>query len=159
MFTDIVGSTALIEAIGDAAWEDLRRWHDESLRHRFDEHGGDELDHAGDGFFVAFPDADAAFRCAVDIQRDLAENRHGHGFAPQVRIGLHAAEATSSGGTFSGRGVHAAARIAALALGGDILASAETVDASTHPFVVSDRRSVKLKGISRDVVVATVDWR
>jgi class 3 adenylate cyclase len=159
MFTDIVGSTALIEAIGDEAWEEVRRWHDESLRHCFKEHGGEELDHAGDGFFVAFPDAESAIRCAVETQRLLAANRRGHGFAPQVRIGLHAAEATSSGGTFSGQGVHAAARIGAQAQGGEIVVSADTLAASNHPVAVSDRRSLKLKGIARAVEVASVDWR
>ena len=58
LFTDIVGSTALIEVIGDEAWNDLRRWHNEALRSSFDDHEGEEIDHAGDGFFVAFPDAE-----------------------------------------------------------------------------------------------------
>jgi class 3 adenylate cyclase len=107
MFTDIVGSTALLEAIGDEAWEGLRRWHDESLRHCFGEHGGEELDHAGDGFFVAFPDPRAAVDCAAQVQRRLAEHRREHGFAPQIRIGVHAAEATRSAAVFVGRGVHA----------------------------------------------------
>lgn len=54
MFTDIVKSTTLVEAIGDDAWEDLLRWHDVTLRSLFAGHGGEEIDHAGDGFFVAF---------------------------------------------------------------------------------------------------------
>jgi class 3 adenylate cyclase len=56
LFTDIVGSTALLEAIGNEAWQDLIRWHDRTLRALFAEHGGEEVDHTGDGFFVAFPD-------------------------------------------------------------------------------------------------------
>ena len=50
MFTDIVGSTALLEAIGDVAWHDLLAWHDAALRDVFNEHGGEEVDHTGDGF-------------------------------------------------------------------------------------------------------------
>jgi len=158
MFTDIVGSTALIEAIGDEAWEGLLRWHDESLRHCFEEHGGEELDHAGDGFFVAFPDPNAAVDCAAQVQRRLAEHRHEHGFAPQIRIGVHATEATRSGGTFTGRGVHAAARIAALADGGEILASVDTLK-GLDGFRISEPRMVTLKGIAEPVEVVSLDWR
>src|SRR5207342_2253348 len=94
MFTDIVASTALLEAIGDEAWNDLRRWHDETLRDSVAANRGEEVDHTGDGFFVSFWDVASAVSCAREIQRRLAEHRRDHGFAPQVRIGLHAAEAT-----------------------------------------------------------------
>lgn len=50
LFTDICGSTNLLEAIGDAAWHDFVEWHDRTLRALFGEHGGEEVDHAGDGF-------------------------------------------------------------------------------------------------------------
>jgi len=158
MFTDVVGSTQLIEAIGDEAWENLLRWHDEALRRVIEEHGGDVVKHTGDGFLVVFGAADAALAAAQAIQRALAEHRREHGFAPQVRVGVHAASGLRHGRDFSGAGVHAAARIAALAGEGEILASSETLAAATHRYVVSDRRSLKLKGISRDVTVATIDW-
>jgi class 3 adenylate cyclase len=157
MFTDIAGSTSLIEAIGDEAWERLRRWHDETLRRCFSEHAGEEIDHAGDGFFVAFPEAGSAVTCAVEIQRKLAEHREEHGFAPQVRIGVHAAEATRAGGEFSGRGVHAAARIGALADGGEILASHTTIVGMN--LIASEPREVSLKGIAEPVRVVAVEWR
>jgi tetratricopeptide (TPR) repeat protein len=53
MFTDIGRSTNLVEAIGDEAWTDVVRWHDQTLRSLFARHGREEIDHAGDGFFVA----------------------------------------------------------------------------------------------------------
>ncbi len=156
MFTDIVGSTALVEAIGDQAWQDLRRWHDDALRTCFAEHAGEEVDHAGDGFFVAFESAPAAVACAIEIQRMLAEHRKGHGFAPQVRIGLHATEATRAGTGFSGLGVHAAARIGSMADGGVILASEGTLDGLD---VTSDEpREVNLKGLAEPVRVVRVPW-
>ena len=157
MFTDIVGSTSLIEVIGDDAWRSLRRWHDETLRRCFSERTGEEIDHAGDGFFVAFSDAASAVTCAVEIQRKLADHREEHGFAPQVRIGVHAAEATRVGREFSGRGVHAAARIGALADGGEILASYTTIDGME--LTVSEPRDVALKGIAEPVRVVAVEWR
>jgi class 3 adenylate cyclase len=158
LFTDVVGSTALLEAIGDESWAELRRWHDEVLRRCFADHGGEEVDHAGDGFFVAFPNANAAFRCAVEIQRKLADHRRAHGFAPNVRMGLHATEATSDRDGYSGAGVHAAARIGSLAAGGEILASEETMtrveDAAFGP-----AKAVELKGLSAPVRVVAVVWR
>lgn len=157
MFTDIVRSTNLVEALGDEAWEALLRWHDETLRSLFVAHKGEEVTATGDGFFVGFDTPDAAVGCAAAIQRTLAEHRQKHGFAPQVRIGLHAADATQVGRNFRGKGVHEAARIAALASGGEILASAETT-AGTR-FAVSEPRRVELKGISELVEVVTVDWR
>jgi adenylate cyclase len=157
MFTDIVRSTNLVEALGDEAWEALLHWHDETLRTLFAANKGDEVTATGDGFFVGFDSPDAAVGCATSIQRTLAEHRQKHGFAPQVRIGLHASDATQVGRNFRGKGVHEAARIAALASGGEILASAETV-AGTR-FAVSESRRVALKGISEPVDVVSVDWR
>jgi len=158
MFTDIVGSTALVEAIGDEAWHDLLHWHDTALRRCLAENGGEEIDHTGDGFFVAFPDAGSALRCASDIQRKLAEHRIDHGFAPRVRIGLHAAEASRVGADYEGAGIHAAARIGALAEGGEVLASLDTLE-GIEGLTVGEPREVSLKGLAKPVRVAAVDWR
>ncbi|HEV3407282.1 MAG TPA: adenylate/guanylate cyclase domain-containing protein [Gaiellaceae bacterium] len=159
LFTDIVRSTNLVEAIGDDAWGDLVRWHDQTLRGLFAAHQGEEVDHAGDGFFVAFANSSVAVECAVAIQRKLAEHRREQGFAPQVRIGIHSAEASRQGAGYKGRGVHEAARISALADGGEIVASAETVAAKKPRFPVSEPRQVNLKGIEAPVEVVSIDWR
>ncbi len=156
MFTDVVDATKLVEAIGDEAWETLVRWHDQTLRVLFGSHGGEEVDHAGDGFFVAFTTPRAALSCAVAIQRTLAEHRRAHGFAPQVRIGVHATDAAGGDGTYRGKGVHEAARIGALAGGAEIVASAATVDGD---FAVTEARAVSLKGITEPLEVVTIEWR
>ena len=156
LFSDICGSTNLIEAIGDTAWLDLVEWHDRTLRALFREHHGDEVDHAGDGFFVAFQDPAAALACAVAIQRALAEHRRSHGFAPPVRIGVHTADAIPSGGGFRGKGVHIAARVGAFAEANEILASRETAEAARVTF--TNPRTVELKGISAPVEIVSVDW-
>ena len=158
MFTDIVGSTALVEAIGDEAWHDLLHWHDEAIRRCFEVNAGEEVHRTGDGFFVAFPDAPSALACAAAIQRALAEHRRDHGFAPQVRIGLHAAEATRVAEDYEGAGVHAAARIGALADGGEVLASVETVE-GIDGVMLGASREVTLKGLAKPVQVVAVDWR
>jgi class 3 adenylate cyclase len=157
MFTDIVKSTALVEAMGDEAWENLLRWHDETLRALFAAHQGEEVVATGDGFFVGFDTPEAALACAVAIQRKLAEHRRTQGFAPQVRIGVHASQATQVAQNFRGKGVHEAARIAALAEGGEILASKETAAGSRYQ--VGESRTVALKGFAESVEVATVSWR
>jgi class 3 adenylate cyclase len=158
MFTDIVRSTTLVEAIGDDAWTDLLRWHDQTLRGLASRHAGEEVDHAGDGFFFAFSDAVQATECAVAIQRALAAHRRDHGFAPQVRIGLHTSRAVQVGGDYKGKGVHEAARIGALADGEEIVISAETL-AAVPQARAGNPRSVTLKGISEPVTVYTLAWR
>ncbi len=156
MFTDIVGSTNLVSAIGDEAWEGILRWHDETLRALFASHEGEEVVATGDGFFVGFDSPEAALACAVAIQRRLADHRRQAGFAPAVRIGIHASGATQIGRNFAGKGVHEAARIAALAEGGQIVASVETVAGTRFPF--GQPRSVTLRGTTEPIEIATVDW-
>ncbi|MFN8234141.1 MAG: adenylate/guanylate cyclase domain-containing protein [Actinomycetota bacterium] len=158
VFTDIVDSTSLLSLIGDEAWDDLRRWHDETLRAAFAAYGGEEIDHAGDGFFVAFPDTASALGSAIEIQRGLMEHRRAHGFAPQVRIGVHATGATHDGTDYTGIGVHTAARIGALAGPGEIVASASTLEDVPGVRPV-ETRAAELKGIAGPVEVAVVDWR
>ena len=156
MFTDIVKSTNLLEAMGDEAWQGLLRWHDETLRSLFATHRGEEVTATGDGFFVAFESPEEAVGCAVAIQRRLAEQRKTQGFAPQVRIGLHAAGATQVGQNFTGKGVHEAARIAALAEGGQILASRGTAAGSR--FEASEPRQVEIRGIAEPIEIVTISW-
>jgi class 3 adenylate cyclase len=155
MFTDIVGSTTLVVALGDEAWETMLGWHNTALREVFTAHGGEEISTTGDGFFVSFESPDLAVAAAIAIQRRLAEHRTTQGFAPQVRIGLHASDATQVGGDFHGKGVHEAARIAALGGGGDIVASVATVGRSDR---TSHLRSAELKGLSAPIEVVNIDW-
>jgi class 3 adenylate cyclase len=160
MFTDIVTSTDLVGLIGDEAWAELLRWHDRELRSAFAQHGGEDVRHTGDGFFVAFDRAADSVECAVDIQRKLSRHRRDHGFSPRVRIGLHTAVATREGSGYLGRGVHVAARIGAAAAGDEILASrtvTEQAGVPRHP--LSEPRSLTLKGVSEPIDVHAIDWR
>lgn len=159
VFTDIVDSTRLAELVGDAAWDELIRWHDQALRAIVDEHGGEVIKATGDGFFLAFDDPDRAIDTAIAIQRRLAEHRRSQGFAPAVRIGLHRAEASRSGLDYLGIGVNQAARIGAAAAGSEVLASTGTLAASRRSGLLAERRVLDLKGISEPVEVAAIDWR
>jgi class 3 adenylate cyclase len=157
MFTDIVGSTTLAEALGDEAWERLLRWHDDMLRTLVERGEGQIVKTTGDGVFAAFATARAATDTAIAIQQALRDHRASTGFALAVRIGLHAAEATRRGDDYSGMAIHVAARIGALAGGGEILASAETL-AEAGDLPVSASRSVPVRGASVPVTVASITW-
>jgi class 3 adenylate cyclase len=158
LYTDICDSTPLVEAIGDKAWVGLVGWHDRTLRELFGQYGGEEVGHAGDGFFVAFPDPTSALECAAAVQRRLAAHRRTNGFAPEVRIGVHAAEASRSAAGYSGKGVHEAARVGALGGPGEIYASLATARLGDG-LGYSEPKTVTLKGISEPLEVVTIDWR
>jgi class 3 adenylate cyclase len=157
MFTDLAGSTSLVEAIGDAAWHDLSTWLDAELRRCFLEHRGREVDHAGDGFFVVFDSARDAIDCGVSIQRRLLIHRRLHGYAPLVRIGIHVGEVHGSDSTVRGAAVHRAARLCAAARADSIVASREALDASGRPR--AGLQKFVLKGIAEPVEAAVVRWQ
>ncbi len=159
MFTDIVDSTRLVELLGDDGWDSLLGWHDRTVRDCFARHAGREIKHEGDGFFIAFDDPRSALNCAIALQRTLDGHRREHGFAPRVRIGVHAAEATRRGGDFFGQGVHVAARVAAAGAAAQILVSAVTVATAGDAFPTSEPRALELKGISEPVEIVEVGWR
>jgi class 3 adenylate cyclase len=155
MFTDIVDSTKLLEALGEEKWQKLLRWHDHLLRERIEEAGGDVIKQTGDGYFAAFSGPAAALEAAITIQRSLDEEP----IAPDVRIGVHSGKAThTEDDDYTGQGVHMAARIGALAGGGEILVSTESLDGATR-FRLSEPRSEMLKGFSEPVELVAVDWR
>ncbi|MEX2245937.1 MAG: adenylate/guanylate cyclase domain-containing protein [Dehalococcoidia bacterium] len=158
MFTDICLSTNLIEALGDAAWDNLLRWHDGTMRALFAAHGGEEVKHQGDGFFVAFRTTRTAVDCAIAIQRGLDAHRRTTGFSPEVKVGLHVAEAIVRDDDYFGIGVNEAARIAAQARAGEIIVTQTTLDETPGVDAV-DVRALTLKGIATPVQVASIVWR
>ncbi len=157
MFTDIVGSTNLAEALGDQAWERLLRWHDDMLRSQVAAGGGEIVKSTGDGFFAAFDSARSGVQCAISIQRALREQGAAAGFAPSVRIGLHTAEANRRGADYSGTAVHIAARVGALAQGGEILVTAETLS-EAGDVAASEARPEPVKGVTAPVSLVAITW-
>lgn len=156
MFTDIVDSTKLVEALGEEKWRKLLVWHDKRLRELIEGQGGEVIKQTGDGYFAAFQTPGAALDAAVSIQRALEENEP---VAPDVRIGLHTGGAFHTGDDdYAGQGVHTAARIGALAAGGEIVVSRQTVDgASRYP--LSPPRATELKGFEQPIEICSVEWR
>jgi class 3 adenylate cyclase len=156
MFTDICDSTALVTTIGDQSWRHLLEWHDRLVDQVIVEHGGEIMDRAGDGVFAAFDHPVNAVRCAVTLQQRLAAHRVEHGFAPMLRIGVHADRAVPTRGKYTGRGVHLAARVAAIAGPGEIVLTGSTATAAEA--ILHQRRDVLLKGLRDPVEVGLLRW-
>ncbi|MBA2768001.1 MAG: hypothetical protein H0U35_02500 [Sporichthyaceae bacterium] len=157
-FSDIVGSTKLLETLGNEKWKKLLARHDQLLRECIVEGGGEVIKQTGDGFFASFDQPKAAIQAAVAIQRAL----DAEVFAPDVRIGIHTGGAFVTDGDFTdygGQGVHIAARIGAAADTREILVSSETIDGVEDAFPVSEPRVEALKGFEEPVSVVAVDWR
>ena len=121
--------------------------------------GREEIKATGDGFFLAFAHPDNALQAAVAIERRLAAHRESPGFVPEVRIGIHQAEANRVGLDYAGTGVNQASRIGDSAVGGEVLVSAATLAAARDAYAETGRRTVELKGISAPMEVVAIDWR
>ncbi len=148
LFTDLVGSTALTQRLGDAAAQELLRAHNTIIRDRLREHGGTELKNTGDGFMASFPSARRALECAIAIQKALAGYNDGRKEqAILVRIGLNAGEPVAEEADLFGTAVQAAARIAARARPEQILVSDVVRQlAAGKPFRFSSLGRFSLKG-------------
>lgn len=158
LFTDIVDSTRLLETLGADKWKRLLARHNELLRERIVDNGGEVIKQTGDGFFASFENPKAAIEAAVAIQRALDAEI----VAPDVRIGAHTGDAFTTDGAsrdFGGPGVHTAARIGAAAGRSEILVSTETLDGFASTYRLSEPRAETLKGLEAPVEVVAVDWR
>jgi predicted ATPase/class 3 adenylate cyclase len=125
LFTDIEGSTRLLERLGDRYVEVLGD-HRCLLRTAFAESDGHEVGADGDAFFVAFSRARDAVAAAVAAQRALSEYRWPDDTRVQVRIGIHTGEPIKVADGYVGMDVHRAARISAAGHGGQVLVSQAT---------------------------------
>lgn len=151
LFSDIEESTALNERIGDRAWVRLISSHDKMVGSLVQRHSGHVVKSQGDGFMIAFARAEQAVRCAVDLQRalhrDAKRKRHEE---IRVRIGIHMGRSVRRGDDLFGRNVAMAARVAAGAVGGQVLVSEPVRDAlrDCADIEFDDGHDVELKGFS-----------
>jgi predicted ATPase/class 3 adenylate cyclase len=125
LFTDIEGSTKLLQQLGDA-YADLLGKHNRLLNRAVVEVGGVAVGSEGDSLFAAFRNAPSALRAAVSAQQALARESWPQGVAVRVRMGLHTGTGVLGEGSYIGIDVHRAARIAAAGHGGQILLSDAT---------------------------------
>ena len=127
LFTDIEGSTRLVERLGVAAWAPLLEAHQAIIREALNAESGFEIKTEGDSFFAAFASAPHAVAAAARAQQGLAAYAWPPEAALRVRMGLHTGEGLlSAAADYVGLDVHRAARIAAAGHGGQVLLSATT---------------------------------
>lgn len=144
-FSDIEGSTALNERLGDRAWVALLGRHDRLIRRFVARHDGHIVKSQGDGFMIAFGRAEAAVRCGLEVQGAIGTVAAG---TVRVRIGIHLGRSVRRGDDLFGRNVAMAARVAGQARGGEILVSEEVRDAvaGQPDITVTAAREAELKG-------------
>ena len=126
VFTDIEGSTRLLQELGDEGYGRVSGDHRRLVRETFGARGGTEIDTQGDAFFFSFPRARDAVGAAVDAQRALHEHEWPGGSELRVRMGLHTGEPHLGEEGYLGLDVVRAARISAAGHGGQILISETT---------------------------------
>jgi class 3 adenylate cyclase len=165
LFTDVEGSTALTDRLGDAKGRDFLREHERITREALAEHGGSEVKTMGDGFMASFSSATKALDCAIAVQQAFAERNETADEAIKVRIGLNAGEPIaeddpSGRGDLFGTAVNMAARIAAKADAGEILASNVVRElVAGKEFLFNDRGDTELRGFEEAVRLFEVSWR
>src|SRR5262245_17173916 len=111
LFTDIEGSTTLLQRLGDRQYAEVLAEHQRLLRDAFAKASGHEVDTQGDAFLVAFPRARDAVGAAVAAQQSVMKHAWPDGASLRVRMGLHTGEPISNTDRYVGIDVHRAARI------------------------------------------------
>jgi class 3 adenylate cyclase/pimeloyl-ACP methyl ester carboxylesterase len=160
LFTDIEGSTVLTQRLGDSRAQEILRAHNSIIRDAIKLHAGTELKTMGDGFMASFSSATRALECAIAIQRAFAAHNESAQEPIRVRIGLNAGEPIAEEEDLFGTAVIVAARIAAKAEGGEILASDVVRQlVAGKGFLFSDHGDVDLRGFEDPVRLYEVRWR
>lgn len=160
VFTDIAGSTALTQRLGDDRARDLLRAHEEIVRDALARHGGAEVKTLGDGFMASFASATQGLQFAIAIQQATAAFNADAPEPLAVRVGVNAGEPIAERDDLFGTAVIAAARIADAAAGGEIIVS-DVVRQLTagKGFLFADRGERLLHGFEDPVRLYEVRWR
>jgi class 3 adenylate cyclase len=117
LFADIVGSTQLVVDLGDTAWALLLERYQALVHRHLERFRGQEIDSAGDGYFVSFDGPARSIRCGVSLSEAV------RALGIDVRIGIHTGECELVGEKLGGIAVHIGARIAGLGGPGEVLVS------------------------------------
>ncbi len=159
MFTDIAGSTSLVEALGDSRWAEMVSTHVTQLAALVVAEDGRVIKTLGDGTMSTFPSAGSALRAAQAIQRFLATQTDEPRL--RVRVGLHTGDVIEAGDDFFGTVVNKAARIAGATGPGEILVSDATrvMVGGARDFVFANSTELQLKGLEGTHVVHRLDWQ
>jgi predicted ATPase/class 3 adenylate cyclase len=153
LFTDIEGSTVLLRRLGESSYAEVLAGHHALIRSALSAHDGAEVDTQGDAFFAVFSSPRACVQAAARIQRAMAAHTWPGGEHVRVRIGIHTGEATRTPDGLVGLDVHRAARLAAVAAGGQVVLSETTAalvrDSLPPDLTLSDLGVHRLKDLGR----------
>jgi class 3 adenylate cyclase len=161
LFTDVAGSTALLERVGEERWFRIMRAHDGLLRKLTEEHGGTVVKSQGDGFMLVFTSARAGLQCAIAAQRAFVDPSAVGAEEPlRLRVGLNSGFVMEDASDFFGKSVVLAARIADHARGGEILVSDAVRRYTEHDpvFMFDEVGEMNFKGLKDPYRVHTVRW-
>ncbi len=160
LFTDVEGSTALTQRLGDARAREVLREHERIVREALKSHGGSEVKTMGDGFMASFSSATKALECAIAMQRAFAEHNQSAEEPIRVRIGLNAGEPIAEEEDLFGTAVNLAARICGHAEAGQILAPIVVRElAAGKQFLLADLGETALRGFEDPVRLYEVSWQ
>ncbi len=170
LFTDVEGSTALTQRLGDAKAREVLREHERIVREALKAHAGSELKTLGDGFMASFSSATRALECSIAMQRAFAQHNEAQAAHPstgsgraeeiRVRVGLNAGEPVAEEKDLFGTAVNLAKRICDQAKPGQILVSDVVQQlAAGKGFVFADKGEAALKGFEKPVRLHEVRWR
>jgi class 3 adenylate cyclase len=163
VFSDIESSTEQAMRMGDQRWFEVLGIHNDIVRRNVTTFGGTEIKSQGDGFMLTFPSARKAVQFCISVQQELGVHaRRSPEDAVRIRIGLHTGEAiVDEEGDLFGKHIIIAARIANLAVGGQILASGvvQEIASSRGDLEFGPAQSVELKGIADAYTVHPVVWQ
>ena len=158
VFSDIEGSTELAVELGDHLWLDVVQWLDGVVAGITAAHGGHVVKSLGDGHMLAFSSASSALRAAADLQRRLQDGDNVE--SVRLRVGLHTGEVLRHSDDFFGRTVIMAARVAASAVGHEVLTTSLVVDSmkGSDTFKFGRPRTATLKGIPGNHTLYPLVW-
>jgi class 3 adenylate cyclase/ketosteroid isomerase-like protein len=156
LFTDVVDSTVISQAIGDREWAARIAAHFETVREIVEDQDGSVVKTLGDGGMYVFPSGTAALVAAIGIQRAVSVPSD----FLSIRIGVHTGDVVQGDNDYIGLTVNKAARVAAAAIGEQILVSSTTIDiVHNSEFALGDPISVELKGLEGVHIVQALKWR
>ncbi|MBJ7458028.1 MAG: adenylate/guanylate cyclase domain-containing protein [Thermoleophilaceae bacterium] len=156
LFTDIVGSTELIDSLGETEAHEIRQRHFALLRQAVDSCRGQEVKSLGDGLMVIFGKPASAAECASTMQQLVADGADQIG----LRVGVHAGELLRDGDDYFGSTVITARRLCDLADSGQTLISDDTFALLGGKFGHSAESvgALELKGLSVPVPASALNW-
>lgn len=160
LFTDLVGHTAMMRRLGDDRGRAVLREHEALTRDILRQFGGAEVKTMGDGFLASLPSVTRAVECAIALQKGFDARNATTDEPLQVRVGLNAGEPIEEDGDLFGETVILASRIAAMADGGEVLASTGVRElCAGKGFMFADLGEQAMRGFEDPVRVFEINWR